>query len=180
MRRGPARRGAPQSEGRDAITLTAFVLPIMGRMQSAMGATPSKKTTAKMGAKAVLVMVRHPTLRRATVKAGTPPAKLGWRVGKVVARRKAGAQVDRIGAAGKTVAAAGKTVAAAGKTAGAAGKTAAAFLVVYGPMAAEVFGLVEPRKPRRRAQAFAAGVVAGAGAGAGAVYALNRSNRNSA
>ena len=138
-----------------------------------MGATPSKKTTVKLGAKGAAAMVRHPTLRRATVKAGTPPAKLGWRVGKVVVRRKAGAQIDRVGAAGKTVAAAGKTV-------GTAGKTAVALMVVYGPMAAEVFGLVEPRKPRRRAQAFAVGLLAGAGAGAGAVYALNRSNRNSA
>ena len=145
-----------------------------------MGATPSKKTTVKMGAKGAAAMVRHPTLRRATVKAATPPAKLGWRVGKVVVRRKAGTQIDRVGAAGRTVAAVGKTVGAAGKTAGAAGKTAVALLVVYGPIAAEVFGLVEPPKPRRRAQAFAAGLVAGAGAGAGAVYALNRSNRNSA
>ena len=99
-------------------------------------------------------MVRHPTLRRATVKAATPPAKVGWRVGKVIVRRKVRAQVERMGAAGKT---------------------AVALLVVYGPMAAEVFELVERPKPRRRAPAFAAGALIGGGA----VYALARNSRHS-
>jgi hypothetical protein len=39
-------------------------------------------------------------------------------------------------------------------------------------MIAEVFGLVEEPQRKRRAPAFAAGVVAGAGA----LYVLNRSN----
>jgi hypothetical protein len=96
-------------------------------------------------------MARHPTLRRATVRAATPPAKIGWRVGKVVAKRKVRAQAERVGAAAKTV---------------------GALMAVYGPMAVEVFGLVEAPKPRRRVPVFAAGVAIGAGA----VYVLNRTN----
>jgi hypothetical protein len=41
-------------------------------------------------------------------------------------------------------------------------------------MTAEVLGLVEPPKPKRRAPAFVAGVVIGAGA----VYVLIRKQRN--
>jgi hypothetical protein len=107
---------------------------------------PSKKTQARMGAKAAVAMARHPTLRRATA----PPARFGWYVGKVVVRRKARTQMDRLGVAGRTV---------------------GSFAVIYGPMVAEVFGLVEPPKPNRRAEAFVAGVMIGAGA----TYALSRS-----
>jgi len=97
----------------------------------------------QIAAKGGTTMARHPTLRRTTVRAAKPPAKLGWRVGKVIVVRKARAQVDRLEAAGRT---------------------AAAFAVIYGPMAAEVFGLVEPPKRNRRTPAFAAGAVTGAGA----------------
>ena len=114
-----------------------------------MGAKPSKTAALRISGKGAVAMVRHPTLRRATVRVGTPPAKLGWRVGKVVVRRKARAQVERVSAAGRT---------------------AGSLVVVYGPMAAEVFGLVEPPKPKRRARVFAVGVLIGAGV----VYALNR------
>jgi hypothetical protein len=122
--------------------------------------TPSKKTTAKMGAKGAVAMARHPTLRRATTKAATPPAKVGWRVGKVVVKRKARAQAQRVGAQAQRV--------------GATGRDVTLFAAIYGPMAAEVFGFVEPPKPRRRAPAFAAGAVIGAGA----LYALTRRNRD--
>jgi len=54
------------------------------------------------------------------------------------------------------------------------GKTAGEIVVIYGPMAAEVLGLVEPPKPKRRAPAFAALIVIGAGA----VYVLNRNRRD--
>jgi len=118
-----------------------------------MEAMPSKTATLRMSGKSAVAMARHPTLRGATVRAATPPARLGWRVGKVVVRRKVRAQVERVAAAGKT---------------------AGALLVVYGPMAAELFGLVEPPKRTRRAPAFAAGVLIGAGA----VYALNRNNQD--
>ena len=53
---------------------------------------------------------------------------------------------------------------------GAAANTIAALVAVYGPMAVEVFGLVEAPKPRRRAPVFGAGVAIGAGA----MYLLNR------
>jgi len=55
-----------------------------------------------------------------------------------------------------------------------AGRTAGEIVVIYGPMAAEVLGLVEPPKRKRRAPAFAALIVIGAGA----VYVLNRSRRD--
>jgi hypothetical protein len=119
-----------------------------------MGAMPSKTATLRLTGKAAVAMVRHPTLRRVTVRAGTPPAKLGWRVGKIVVRRKVVAQIERVEAAGRT---------------------AGALVVVYGPMAAEVFGLVEAPKPRRRAPAFAAGVALGAGAGV--AYAFYRNGQ---
>jgi hypothetical protein len=106
---------------------------------------PSKTTKARMGAKGAVAMARHPTLRRAAA----PPAKLGWHVGRVVVRRKGRAQIERLGGAGRTV---------------------GSFAVIYGPMVAEVFGLIEAPQPRRRAQAFVAGVVIGAGAG----YVLGR------
>jgi hypothetical protein len=117
---------------------------------------PSKTATVRATGKGAGAMVRHPTLRRVTVRAAIPPAKLGWRVVKVVVRRKVVAQVERVGAAGRT---------------------AGALVVVYGPMAAEVFGLVEAPKPTRRAPAFAAGVALGAGAGA-AAYAFYRSGQD--
>jgi len=113
---------------------------------------PSTTTTARLGAKGAVGMARHPTLRRATVRAATPPAKLGWRVGKVVAKRKIRAQAERVGATVETV---------------------GALVAIYGPMAVEVFGRVEAPKPKRRAPAFAAGVAVGAGA----IYVLNRNNR---
>lgn len=109
----------------------------------------SKKTKAKMGARGVAAVARRPTLRRATAGAGAPTAKLGWRAGKIVAKRKVAGPVQRVGGAGKT---------------------AGSIALIYGPMAAEVLGLVDAPKPKRRAPVFAAGVVIGAGA----TYLLTR------
>jgi hypothetical protein len=53
---------------------------------------PSKKTEARLGVKAAMVMARHPMLRRETV-----------RVGKVIAKRKVRGRAERIGAAGSTL-----------------------------------------------------------------------------
>jgi hypothetical protein len=106
---------------------------------------PNTTTKTRVGAKGAVVVARHPTLRRAAA----PSAKIGWRVGKVVAKRKVRAQAERVGAAAQTV---------------------GALVAVYGPMAVEVFGPVEAPKRRRRVPVFAAGVAIGAGA----VYVLNR------
>jgi hypothetical protein len=117
------------------------------------GPMPSKATNVRVGAKGAVAIARHPALRRMTVRVGTPPAKLGWKIGKVVVRRKARDRIERIVAGGRTV---------------------GALAVVYGPMTAEVFGLVEPPKPKRRAPAFVAGVVIGAGA----LHVLKRNRRD--
>ena len=124
---------------------------------------PSKMATARMTGKATKVMIRQPMVRRVTIKAAKPPAKIGWRVGKIVVARQARGRVgkarDRMGKARGQV-----------ERLGAAGRTAGSLILVYGPMAAEVFGLVEKPKPKSRTPAFAAGV----GVGAAALYALNR------
>jgi hypothetical protein len=73
-------------------------------------------------------------------------------VGRVIVRRKTRGQIERLVTAGRTV---GEIV------------------VIYGPMTAEVLGLVEPPKPKRRAPAFVAGAVIGAGA----AYVLIRKQR---
>jgi len=104
---------------------------------------PSKKTTARLGAGGAIALARHPTLRRATARVGAPTAKVGWRVGKVVAKRKVRGQLERVGEAGRT---------------------ASAVWVEYGPLLAQALGLVEAPKPRRRAPVFAAGAVTGAAA----------------
>jgi hypothetical protein len=113
----------------------------------------SKKKKAKVGARLAAAVARRRTLRRASVRAGAPTAKVGWRVGKVAAKRKVGGHAQRVGAAGKT---------------------AGSMALIYGPMAAEVLGLVDAPKPRRRAPVFAAGVVTGAGA----TYFLTRQRRD--
>jgi len=74
-------------------------------------------------------------------------------VGRVILPRKTRGQIERLVAAGRTV---GEIV------------------VIYGPMTAEVLGLVEPPKPKRRAPAFVAGVMIGAGA----AFVLVRKQRN--
>jgi len=113
---------------------------------------PSTAGKVGMGAIGAVAMARSPKLRRVTFRAGKRPAKLAWRVRKIVIRRKARAQIRRLSATGRNV---------------------VLFASIYGPMAAEAFGLVEAPKPRRRAPAFAAGVVVGAGA----LYVLLRNNR---
>jgi hypothetical protein len=103
------------------------------------GPMPSNATKLRVGAKGALAIARQPILQRF--------------VARIVIRRKARGQIERLVDVGTT---------------------AAAIVVIYGPMAAEVLGLVEPPKPKRRAPAFAALIVIGAGA----VYVLNRSRRD--
>lgn len=137
---------------------------------------PSKTSTARMTGKTAVAVARRPMLRRATVKAAKPPAKAGWYVGKIVVRRKAKKQVSKAqGHLGKARDQMGNARDQMVRV-GAAGKTLGSLVLVYGPMAAEVFGLVEKPKPKPRAPVFGAGLAVGAGAAAGAAYLLSRKN----
>ena len=99
---------------------------------------PSKTTAAKAGAKGATKVARSRTARRAA----KPAAKATWFAGKKVAKRKAKKHARRYGDAART---------------------AWSAATIYGPMAAEVLGVVERPKPRRRFPAFLAGMAAGAG-----------------
>jgi hypothetical protein len=99
---------------------------------------PSKTTAAKAGAKGATTVARNRTARRAA----KPAAKATWFVGKKVAKRKAKKHARRYGDAART---------------------AWSAALIYGPMAAEVLGVVEQPKPRRRLPAFLAGLAVGAG-----------------
>jgi hypothetical protein len=99
---------------------------------------PSKTAAAKAGAKGATKVIRNRTARR-TAK---PAARATWFVGKRVAKRKVSKQARRYGEAART---------------------AWAIALIYGPMAAEVLGVVERPKPRRRLPAFLAGIAVGAG-----------------
>ena len=78
----------------------------------------------------------------ATKVAAKPAAKATWLVAKKVAKRKASEHARRYGDAART---------------------AWSAVLIYGPMAAEVLGVVEQPKPRRRFPAFLAGVAIGGG-----------------
>jgi len=130
---------------------------------------PSKKTAARVGVKGAKVMARHPRVRRATIRAARPTAKAGWKVGKVVAKRKVRQRVkgwserietvsDRLGGLGDGLEQLGDGIERLGGVAQFLGQMA----VVYGPPAAEVFGLIEAPKPRRTAPALMAGIAIGA------------------
>jgi hypothetical protein len=97
---------------------------------------PSKTTTTKAGAKGAKKVARNRTARRAA----KPAAKVTWFVGKTVAKRKARRHARRYGDAART---------------------AWSAALIYGPMAAEVLGVVEQPKPRRRLPAFLAGIAVG-------------------
>jgi hypothetical protein len=96
--------------------------------------TPSKTTAVKAGAK----VARNRTARRAA----KPAVKATWFVGKKVVKRKARKH---------------------GRRYGDAARTARSAALIYGPMAAEVLGMVEQPKPRRRFPAFLAGIALGGG-----------------
>ena len=93
---------------------------------------------AKAGAKGSTKVARNPTARQAA----KPAAEATWFVGKKVAKRKASEHARRYGDAART---------------------ARSIALIYGPMAAEVLGVVEQPKPRRRFPAFLAGIAVGAG-----------------
>jgi hypothetical protein len=100
---------------------------------------PSKTSAAKTGAKGATKVARNRPAR----KAAKPVLKGAWFVGKKVAKGKARKHARRYGDAAST---------------------AWSAALIYGPMAAEVLGLVEPPKRRRAAPVFLAGIAVGAGA----------------
>jgi hypothetical protein len=97
---------------------------------------PNKTTAAKVGG-----ATKH-RRNRAAWRAAKPAAKATWFVGKKIAKRKARKQVRRYGDAART---------------------AGSLALIYGPMAAEVLGVVEQPKPRRRFPVFLVGIAVGAG-----------------
>jgi hypothetical protein len=102
------------------------------------GGTPSNTTATKAGANGAKKGARNRTARRAAKPAG----KAIWFVGKKVVKRKARKRARRYGDAART---------------------AWSAALIYGPMAAEVFGVVERPAPRRRLPAFLAGIAVGGG-----------------
>jgi hypothetical protein len=94
----------------------------------------SKTTAAKTAPKAA----RKRTARRAAKPAG----KAVWFVGKKVVKRKARKHARRYGDVART---------------------AWSAALIYGPMAAEVLGVVEQPKHRRRFPVFVAGIAVGGG-----------------
>jgi hypothetical protein len=103
-----------------------------------MMAMPKKTTVAKAGGKGATKVVRKRPARRAV----KPAAKAGVLVGKRVAKRKISGRARRYGEAARTA------------------RSAA---LIYAPMVAEVLGLVEQPKPKRRLPAFLAGIAVGGG-----------------
>ncbi len=94
----------------------------------------SKTTAAETGA--------NGARNRAARRAAKPAAKATWFVGKKIAKRKARKHARRYGDVART---------------------AWSAALIYGPMAAEVLGVVEQPKHRRRFPVFLAGIAVGGG-----------------
>jgi len=102
------------------------------------GDMPSKDDRGKGRSQGATKVARNRTARRAA----KPAAKATWFVGKKFAKRKARKHARRRGDAART---------------------AWSAALIYGPMAAEVLGVVEQPKPRRRFPPFLAGIAVGGG-----------------
>jgi hypothetical protein len=98
-------------------------------------------TKGKVDLKAAGAAIKNPAATRLLAKASAPGAKGALRFGKAVTKRKA---QRRVGDLGKTARTVGET------------------LAVYGPEAAQLFGWVEPPKPKRTAPRVVIGIVIGA------------------
>lgn len=101
----------------------------------------SNSTKGKVGLKAAGAAIKNPAATRLVAKASAPAAKGGLRLGKAAAKRKASRRIEDVGKTARTV---GETIA------------------IYGPEAAQLFGWVEPPKPKRTAPRVLVGVVIGA------------------
>ena len=112
-------------------------------------------TKSTLAGKTAKGLVKYPAARRATVKAARPSAKLVFKVGKPVVKRRAKQQLERIGEAAERF---GEIVTAVGTVATEVGTV----LATYGPDAARQLGLLEPPpRPKRTAPRVAVGVVIG-------------------
>jgi hypothetical protein len=99
------------------------------------------KTKAKLGAKTAKTTAKNPRI-----------AKMAFRVGKPVAKRKLRGHVKGVGTTART---------------------AREYVVVYGTIAAQALGFVEPPKPKHTTRRVVLGVVIGATA----MYYLRRADR---
>lgn len=97
-----------------------------------------KATKGFVGVKAAKGVAKNPKILKAGAKAAPPAAKFGWKLTKPRLTRRTRRRAERLGEA------------------------VGSALAVYGPQAAEQFGLIEPPKPKRTAPRVAAGVVIGA------------------
>lgn len=108
----------------------------------------SNSTKGAVGLKAAGAAIKNPAATRFVAKASAPVAKGGMRFGKTIAKRKANRRIEEVG----------KRIEDVGKTARTVGET----IAIYGPEAAQLFGWVEPPKPKRTAPRVLVGVIIGA------------------
>jgi len=101
--------------------------------------TTAKGALAVKGAKGV---AKNPAILRAGAKAAPPTAKLAFRVGKPVAKRRARRRAQRVGESARTV---------------------ATTLAVHGPQAAQELGLMPAPKRKRTLPRILVGMLLGAG-----------------
>lgn len=118
----------------------------------------STTTKGQLGWKAAKTAAQNPGVTRFAAKVGAksapPIAKLSFKVGKPVAKRKARHRLEQIG----------ETLAEIGEAIFAIGEVVGATMAAYGPLAAQQLGWAEPPKEKRTAPRVAAGAVIGAGA----------------
>jgi hypothetical protein len=99
------------------------------------------KTKAKLGAKTAKTVAKNPRAVRAV-------GRVAFKVGKPVAKRKVRRHAKRVSRRTERI--------------GATARTAAEWVVVFGPIAAQAAGLVQPPKRRHTGMRVVAGVVLGA------------------
>ena len=102
-----------------------------------------RRTKPRLGPTAATGVLFDPEIRRAAAHAAPPVARLGFGVGRRLARRRAQRRWDQ--------------------TAGAI-QTLATVLTTFGPQLAQELGLIEPPRRRPVAPVLAGGAVLGAGA----------------
>jgi hypothetical protein len=108
----------------------------------------SNSTKGKAGLKVAGAAMKHPAATRFVAKTSRPAAKGGLKLGKTIAKRKASRRIEE----------ASRRIEDVGKTARVVGE----MIAIYGSEAAQLFGWVEPPKPKRTAPRVLVGIVIGA------------------